>query len=101
MQEILNNKNNLDEEQIEIFKDSETPQREIIGRCTKGFFGYDLCKGSGKGFVVKTELDKLEKVTKEFLKMKNNYFKLPRRVKALGLVKKVTSPYYHFCYLIY
>lgn len=97
MRDILNGN---ERQELSIFE-GENSDREIIGRFTKGYFGYDACKGVGRAFIVKEQLEKLESITKNFLKMEDNFFKMPKRFRSVALVKKVTSPYYHFCFLKY
>ena len=105
LDKILNSNENSTLMQFEGAKEGQDgtqdaeDHREIIGRTTTGFFSFEAGKGVGRGFASNYWIKKLEQVTKAFSEEPLNHFKVPSHAKAIALVKKTTSKFYHYCYL--
>lgn len=95
LNKILNGEKKAENSTLSV-KDDFGPRR-VIGRFTQGFFTYEKKSGAGRAFVHLDHFKKLKLVTKAFLELQPNHFKLPEGAQAIALVKKVSSIYYHYC----
>lgn len=75
LSKILNSRSTTDNQTLSV-KD-EVGQRRVIGRFTQGFFTYEKKSGAGRAFVHLENYKKLKQVTKAFLELQPNHFKLP------------------------